>query len=164
MIGSFNINDYLNRLYEESESKSNISKTTSSVEGIIIPEENKKSFDWLKKEYQKGRTEVKVEINMGGSNFKPALDLETNLKSVKDFKPGMFGDVKTSDTEGSKKKEDGIKDGNKDGQKPVEGKGFTKFGSKSGIKGEVKTKKGVSVKDGEAEEKEEKEDKYKNKK
>jgi hypothetical protein len=53
----------------------------------------------LKSEYQKGKTEVKVEIKGEGSSFKPGYDLQTDLKSVKDFKPGMFGDVKTSDNE-----------------------------------------------------------------
>ena len=98
--GSFNLNDYLQRLHEEKEATSKVPD-----EGIIIPEENKKSFSWLKKEYQKGRTEVKVEMKLGGAKFEPGYELQTNLKSVKDFKPGMFGDVKTSDTEGSKKKE-----------------------------------------------------------
>jgi hypothetical protein len=134
--GSFKLNDYMERLTEEKEVSSKV-----PVEGMIIPEENKKTFAWLKKEYQKGKTEVKVEIKMGGTKFEPGYDLQTNLKSVKDFKPGMFGDVKTSDTEGSKKKEEGQKE-----EKPA-GKGV--------IKGEVK--KGVEVKDAETETKDEEE-------
>ena len=67
----------------------------------------KKTYDWLKKEYNKGKTEVKVEIKMGGTKFEPGYELQTDLKSVKDFKPGMYGQVKTSDTEGSKKSEKG---------------------------------------------------------
>jgi hypothetical protein len=136
--GSFNLNDYLERLHEEKEASSKV-----PVEGIIIPDENKKTFNWLKKEFQKGKTEVKVEIKMGGQKFEPGYDLQTNLKSVKDFKPGMFGDVKTSDTEGSKKKEEGQ---NGEG-KPA--------GTGKAVPGKKEPKKGVVVKGAEAEEKEE---------
>ena len=125
--GTFSMTDYIDRLYEAAEAKEEAeekeAKTVKSAkagkvapvtkaeggpgEGLIIPEENKKVFGWLKKEYQKGKTEVKVEMKLGDSKFKPGYELQTDLKSVKEFKPGMFGDVKTSDTEGSKKKEDG---------------------------------------------------------
>lgn len=134
--GSFNLNDYLQRLHEEKEATSKVPD-----EGIIIPEENKKSFSWLKKEYQKGRTEVKVEMKLGGAKFEPGYELQTNLKSVKDFKPGMFGDVKTSDTEGSKKKEEGQKEEGKGGEKPA--------------KQAPKKSNGVAVKAVETEEKDE---------
>lgn len=97
--GQFNINDYLEKLNEAAEGGQLPNK-----EGLIIPEENQKSFQWLKKEYQKAQTEVKVEINMGGTKFEPGYDLQTDLKSVKDFKPGMFGEVKTADTKEDVKK------------------------------------------------------------
>lgn len=90
--GNFNIDEYLEKLYEEAGDGQ-----LSDKEGIIIPDENKKSYDWLKKEYEKGKTEVKVEISMGGAKFEPGYDLQTNLDSVKDFKPGMFGEVKTKE-------------------------------------------------------------------
>jgi len=96
--GTFNIKDYLGRLYENAADGNLVGQ-----ESIIIPDENKKSYDWLKREYDKGKVEVKVEIKMGGSNFKPGYEMQTDLKSIKDFKPGMFGDVKTSDSPGSKK-------------------------------------------------------------
>jgi len=100
--GSFNFNDYLEKLHEEVESKidtGNGYAATTDKDGIVLPGDAKKSFDWLKKEYQKGQTEVKVEVKGEGSSFKPGYDLQTDLKSVKDFKPGMFGDVKTNDSE-----------------------------------------------------------------
>jgi len=96
--GNFNINDYLSKLYEESEGGK-----VPEKEGLIIPEENKKFFNWLKKDYQKSQVEVKVEMKLGDSKFKPEYDLQTKLDSVKDFKPGMYGDIKTSET--SKKEE-----------------------------------------------------------
>ena len=105
--GTFNFNDYLDKLHEEAEGNTVKGFTTGSEkDGILMPDDGptKKSFDWLKSEYQKGKTEVKVEIKGEGSSFKPGYDLQTDLKSVKDFKPGMFGDVKTSDTG---KKDDG---------------------------------------------------------
>ena len=95
--GSFNINDYLEKLYENSNDGNLVGK-----DPLIIPEENKKSYDWLKREYDKSKVEVKVEIKMGGSNFKPGYEMQTDLKSVKEFKPGMFGDIKTSDSPNSK--------------------------------------------------------------
>lgn len=100
--GSFNFEDYLDKLYEEAEEKidtGNGYAATAEKDGIILPGDTKKSFDWLKQEYQKGKTEVKVEIKGEGSSFKPGYDLQTDLKTVKDFKPGMFGDVKTTDSE-----------------------------------------------------------------
>jgi len=99
--GSFNFDEYLEKLNEE-ESKidsGNGYAVTGEKEGIILPADTKKNFDWLNKEFQKGKTEVKVEIKGEGSSFKPGYDLQTDLKSVKDFKPGMYGDVKTTDSE-----------------------------------------------------------------
>jgi hypothetical protein len=98
--GNFNINDYLNKLYENSDG--NLQGGDNGV-GLMIPDENKKSYSWLKKEYDKNKVEVKVEIKMGGTKFEPGYELQTDLKSVKDFKPGMYGDIKTSDTPGAKK-------------------------------------------------------------
>ena len=100
--GSFNINEYLERLYENAESGNLQQK---DQEGIIIPDENKKSYDWLKKEYDRAQTEVKVEITGQGASFKPGYDLQASTDSVKEFKPGIFGEVKTADT-GAEKKED----------------------------------------------------------
>jgi len=93
--GQFNIFEYLERLNEEAESGNLAGK---DKEGIIIPDENKKSYDWLKKEYDAKQIEVKVEITGQGASFKPGYDLQTNLDSVKDFKPGMFGEAKPAKT------------------------------------------------------------------
>lgn len=93
--GQFNIFEYLERLNEEAESGNLAGK---DKEGLIIPDENKKSYDWLKKEYDAKQTEVKVEITGQGASFKPGYDLQTNLDSVKDFKPGMFGEAKPAKT------------------------------------------------------------------
>jgi hypothetical protein len=141
-IGNFNINDYLNKLYEEAEENSGGIKGEGK-DGLIIPEENKKSFSWLKREYDKGKVEVKVEIKMGGAKFEPGYDMQTNLKSVKDFKPGMFGDVKTSDTPDNKKEVDKkvLDAENSKGQKKQPDYKVEKFakGNKSVIKASVKT-------------------------
>jgi hypothetical protein len=103
--GQFNIHEYLEKLYEESTPMMDGGEGLSNAEGIIIPDTNKKSYDWLKKEYHAKQTEVKVEISGSGASFKPGYDLQTNLDSVKDFKPGMFGEVKTADTLGAKKED-----------------------------------------------------------
>lgn len=89
--GQFNIYEYLERLNENAETGNLSSKDT---EGLIIPDENKKSYDWLKKEYNAKQTEVKVEITGSGASFKPGYDLQASNDSVKDFKPGMFGEAK----------------------------------------------------------------------
>jgi len=72
-------------------------------EGLIIPEVNQKAYQWLKKEYHKAQVEVKVEMKIGDAKFEPGYDLQTDLDSVKDFKPGMFGEVRTVDTKGVEK-------------------------------------------------------------
>jgi hypothetical protein len=103
-IGAFNIHDYLGKLYEKAEEKDlTVNKEENKVdeEGIIIPENNKKSYEWLKKEFQKGKTEVKVEMTT--HEFKPGYNLDTKLKSVNNFKPGMYGEVKTNDSEKTKR-------------------------------------------------------------
>lgn len=103
--GSYNFNDYINKLHEETEENTEKGYVEGDLKfGLILPEDTKKNFDWLNKEYQKGKVEVKVEVKGEGSSFKPGYDLQTDLKSVKDFKPGMYGDVKTGDTG---KKDDG---------------------------------------------------------
>jgi len=96
--GTYNHEDYLAKLHEEAEGNTEKGYILSDTAGLPLPEDTKKNFDWLKKEYQKGKVEVKVEIKGEGSSFKPGYDLQTDLKSVKDFKPGMYGEVKTNDT------------------------------------------------------------------
>lgn len=110
--GSFNIHEYLGKLYDGVDEK-DLEKSFNSLNeeekagnlpddnGMIIPEEGKKAYDWLKKEYHKGKTEVKVEMSY--HEFKPGYHLDTNLKSVNDFKPGLYGEVKTGDTEKGKR-------------------------------------------------------------
>lgn len=99
--GNFNIYSYLDKLNEEAEMAA--TKGLTDPLGIIIPDENKKVYNWLKSEYQKGKTEVKVEMNMGGAKFEPGYDMQGNVKSTDSFKPGMYGEVKTSDTKPDKK-------------------------------------------------------------
>jgi len=117
-------------------------------DGLIIPEENKKAFSWIKKEYDKSKVEVKVEIKMGGSKFEPGYSMQTDMKSVKDFKPGMYGEIKTSDTPGAKKeKSESHEEVPKVGgekEAPAEKKAEKSTGNiepkkKSGISGKVKT-------------------------
>jgi len=99
-IGTFNYEEYISRLNESIEAGS----VKDSGEGLMIPDgESKKAYDWLKKEYNKGKTEVKVEMKMGGQKFEPSMDFQTDLKSIKNFKSGIFGQIKTSDTEGNTK-------------------------------------------------------------
>jgi hypothetical protein len=100
--GQFNIDEYLEKLYEGAEAAG----VLPNKEGMIIPEENQKAYQWLKKEFQRGKVEVKVEMKLGDSKFEPGYDLQTDLKSVKDFKPGMFGEIKTADTKTKGKSED----------------------------------------------------------
>jgi hypothetical protein len=76
---------------------------TVDQEGIILPEENKKFYSWLKGEFQKGKTEVKVEMKLGDSKFEPGYDMQAQPDTVNDFKPGMFGAAKTADNEGGAK-------------------------------------------------------------
>ena len=96
--GTFNMNDFLNKLYEEDQMGPKDAK-----EGIIIPDTNQKSYDWLKKEYHKGQVEVKVEMKLGNQKFEPGYSIQTKLDSVKDFKPGNYGSVKPGTTEKSPK-------------------------------------------------------------
>jgi hypothetical protein len=171
--GNFNINDYLDKLYEESTPMMTGGEGLTDAEGIIIPDGNKKSYDWLKREYQKGQTEVKVEISMGGAKFEPGYDLQTDLKSVKDFKPGMFGEVKTAENPNPKKpasldgkKEQGSFAGDEgNAQKKElpkkEGKpGEAKVGEPktNAPKDDIKNKEHQEHEEGESEEKEKKEE------
>lgn len=94
--GNFNIHDYLNRLNEEA--KKNAKETqTGGKEGMIIPPENQKAYQWLKGEYQKNKQEVKVE--MSSYKFEPGYSTE----GAQDFKPGVYG---TNDTTQSYEQED----------------------------------------------------------
>jgi len=86
-VGTFNIKDYLGKLNEEQEAK----EATGAVDkdGIIIPDTNKKSYDWLKSEYQKQQNEVTV--TMTSSKFEPGYSFD----GAKDFKPEVnMGDSK----------------------------------------------------------------------
>jgi len=142
--GKFNIHEYLEKLHENAQ-EGGLPSGSNNGEGLIIPEENKKSYSWLKKEYDKSKVEVKVEIKMGGTKFEPGYELQTDLKSVKDFKPGMYGDIKTSDTPGSKKenKDSAPTQAEKEGNKPEnEKKAEESTGNKAPEKkmeGKVKT-------------------------
>ncbi len=100
--GHFNFNEYMERLNEEAAESGGVKG--DNKEGLIIPAENKKSYDWLKKEYNSAKTEVKVEIKMGGAKFEPGYDFTAGGDTVKEFKPGMFGEIKTGDTEGGTEK------------------------------------------------------------
>jgi len=154
-VGNFNINDYLEKLYEEAGEGQLPDK-----EGMIIPDENKKSYDWLKREYQKGKTEVKVEINMGGAKFEPGYDLQTDLKSVKDFKPGMYGEIKTADTESKTDEKKPSLDTKKDSGSFTKNEGEPE---KKDVPDKTKdNKEDINNKEGE-EKKEEKEDEKKEK-
>lgn len=108
--GSFNIHDYLGKLYENADEKilNQLNESESSdgpkeTEGVVFPEgESNKAYNWLKKEFQKGKTEVKVE--MSSHTFKPGYNMENDPKSTKDF-PGMYGQVKTGETKGEAPKQ-----------------------------------------------------------
>ena len=157
--GQFNMEEYLNVLNEAAETETGLPK-----EGLIIPDENKKSYEWLKKEYNKGKTEVKVEMKMGKEKFEPGYDLQTDQKSVKDFKPGMYGDVKTSDTEGNKKDSSESAEGGSSSSAPkdlggVKIKGGGAAASEPKAKSEPKKEAPKSEEPKKEEEKEEKKDK-----
>ena len=142
--GSFNINDYLDKLHETS-TEGNL--PAGQQDGLILPEENKKSFGWIKKEFDKARTEVKVEIHMGGTKFEPGYELQTDLNSVNDFKPGMYGEIKTSDTPGAKKeKQEAKKETPKVGGSESEESSAEKKAEKSTGDEAPKKKSGISAK------------------
>lgn len=140
--GIFDIHSYLNKLNEEAEMKE---KQTTKVDslGLIIPEENVKVYNWLKSEYQKGKTEVKVEMNIGGSKFEPGYDMQGHNKNVDSFKPGMYGAVKTSDNSDEQKN---VKTGENTGEKPAQKTEEKKTDNSAEKKEEKKTSiKGGSV-------------------
>lgn len=141
--GNFNIRGYIERLNEEASNTGRVDPI-----GMVLPDETKKSYDWLKSEFQKARTEVKVEINMGGSKFEPGYDLQSPAKSVDNFKPGMYGQVKTDGKtenedkdkkEGAESKENSVeKQNNNSKKKPAESKAKIEG---STVKFDIKTKK-----------------------
>ena len=97
--GTFNIHDYLEKLYDVDESKYNsLNEEKADTEngdpedGLIQQGGENKAYNWLKKEFQHGKTEVKVEMSY--HTFKPGYNLEDG-KSTKDF-PGMYSDVKNN--------------------------------------------------------------------
>jgi len=96
--GSFNIDEYLEKLEKLNETLEGNNKISSEggdvadQDGILIPDANKKSYDWLKKEYNANQTEVKVEITKGGAKFEPSDDIQASNDSSKDLKTGMFGE------------------------------------------------------------------------
>jgi len=110
-VGNFNIHDYLNKLNEEAEQKTEDLKTEDSKEisdaikpeggvsgdpgiGIIIPDENKRAYDWIKREYDKAKVEVKVEIKQMGAKFEPGMSsLSATDSDSNEFKPGLFGNT-----------------------------------------------------------------------
>lgn len=93
--GKFNMQEYLNKLNESFENEENKEVSNSSLkDGIIIPEENKKIFNWLKKEFQQNREEPKVEVkgaisqafksenSLGPKDEKPSTSFKSNDNSV----------------------------------------------------------------------------------
>lgn len=96
---------------------------TNPEEGIIIPKENKNFYDWLKKEYQKGQTEVKVEYKVGTSKFEPGYVMQDKTASA--FKPSIMTNAK-SDVKAPKQNDVAAKPQQKTETKPVEKKPETK--------------------------------------
>jgi len=143
--GSFNIHDYLGKLYDNADeviyNKLNEEKTDTekvSTEGLIIPEENRNSYEWLKNEYKKGKTEVKVE--MSSHVFKPGYSTE----GVKDFKPEMKGQVKTGENKVNNKTTSTFKQNNfktsSTSDNKIKNDDSKKEGEKNKPKVEIKTK------------------------
>ena len=101
--GYFNMSDYMNRLNESEDG--NIE--SSNKDGIIIPDENKKAYDWLKKEYDSNQIETKVEITNGTNKaIKPTEFIDDKLPtgdgSKSDFKNGEFSTDQKNLGDGSK--------------------------------------------------------------
>lgn len=101
--GYFNMTDYMNRLNESEDG--NIE--TSNKDGIIIPDENKKAYDWLKKEYNSNQIETKVEITNGSNKAtKPTEFIDDKNPSgdgsKSDFKGGEFSTDQKNLGDGSK--------------------------------------------------------------
>jgi len=98
--GTFNIHNYLEKLHDVDENKYNAlneekaeTENGDAEDGLIQQGGENKAYNWLKKEFQKGKTEVKVEMSF--HTFKPGYDLQDAPKSTKDF-PGMYSDVKNN--------------------------------------------------------------------
>ncbi|MGL5691328.1 MAG: hypothetical protein ACRDD8_11005 [Bacteroidales bacterium] len=88
-VGNFNMSDYLNNLNESAIINT---EKIESKDGIIIPDENKKSYDWLKQEYKSAQQSVKIDIKMGGTKFKPSCDMQApDNTSAEKFTPGIYG-------------------------------------------------------------------------
>jgi len=158
--GTFNINDYLERLTEEAAAVN--AEKKPDTEGLIIPDTNQKAYKWLQSELNKGKTEVKVEMKIGNAKFNPGYEMQTNLKSVKDFKPGMFGQsqekdsvdgLKTNNFGGKETKQENPKEAEakptpkpaENLPKPVESKTGEKPEQKPASGGIVPVKKAVTV-------------------
>jgi hypothetical protein len=169
--GTFNIQDYLDKLHEkveEEQLKINEEKEPEAVkstpeEGLIIPPETKKVYDWLKREFQRGKTEAKVEMSY--HEFKPGYHLQDG-KSTEDF-PGMYGQVKTRDTKGEAPKPAPFPETKFPGDETKE-KPDNKKDKNTGISVEAKTKddnkRAEKKEEDKGEEKEEKKEEKKEKK
>lgn len=88
-VGKFNIHDYLNRLNEKAEDNSGETQT-GGKEGMVIPPESQKAYQWLKGEFQKNQHEVKVE--MSSYEFNTGYSTE----GAQDFKEGIYTTNKTA--------------------------------------------------------------------
>ena len=97
-IGTFNMSDYINKLNESEDG--NID--ASDKDGLIIPDENKKAFDWLKKEYNANQVETKVEIKNGKDKIENKDEFVAKDDTNKDFKTGQFSTDQKNDGDGSK--------------------------------------------------------------
>lgn len=96
--GTFNIDEYLNKLHENVDEEKFLNEEKAETEtgkpdeGVLQQGGENKAYNWLKKEFQKGKTEVKVE--MSSHTFKPGYELEDAPKSTEKF-PGMYGQSKS---------------------------------------------------------------------
>lgn len=97
-IGYFNMNEYINKLNESEDG--NI--PSSNKDGLIIPEENKKAYDWLKGEYKSNQIETKVEIKNGKDKIENKDEFVAKDDTNKDFKPGQFSTDQKNTGDGSK--------------------------------------------------------------
>ena len=144
-VGTYNIKDYLERLNEAAEESGSVKDPT---QGLIIPPENKKAYDWLKAEYNKAKVEVKIEMKVGTSKFEPGIAVE----GAKDFKPGMFGNSKTPSATG----EDGEKKG-EEKEKTIVAGNLNSFAKKNNP--DEKDKDEDDKEEGDEKDKDDKEDK-----
>ena len=89
MNTKFKMTDDIEKLYENVESNPDDKLSgTKSSEGLIIPEENQKVFNWLKKEFDKKQIVAKVDIST--TTFNPH-NLEAT--TIKDTKPEGKSDL-----------------------------------------------------------------------